>query len=311
MTRLLVICAVALLAALPFFADRGMIFLSMEILTIIALSQAWNLPSGFGGLLSLGHHGFVGLGGYALYALSRDLGLHVLIAIPLAGAVTAVFALFIAPILFRLREVYFAVGMWVAAEILRILVSRTTWLGGTSGMPLAGARDLPGEWMGPTAYWMALAAAVGTTVLVWILMRSNFGLRLRALRDDEAAARAIGVKPHRVRLVVFVLSAAATGMVGATIFFSSLFITPSAAFDIGWVVTIVFVTLIGGLGRLSGPFLGAALYFVLRESLADFGNWYLISLGAVAMVVMLVLPGGLASLIDRFKFSPKTLREQP
>ncbi|MBU2981849.1 branched-chain amino acid ABC transporter permease [Lentibacter algarum] len=311
MTRILAIGAVLILASLPFWADRGVIFLGMEILVVVALAQAWNLPAGYGGLLSLGHHGFVGLGGYALYVLSRDLGMHVLVAIPLAGVVTAIFALFIAPILFRLREVYFAVGMWVAAEILRILVSRSDWLGGASGLPLSGARDLPRAWMGPSAYWMALTAAVGTTLLVWALMRSSFGLRLRALRDDEAAARAIGVKPHRVRLIVFVLSAGATGMAGATMFFSSLFISPLAAFDMGWIVTIVFVTLIGGLGRLSGPFLGAAFYFLLREGLADYGNWYLIALGAAAMAIMLVLPGGLASLSDRFTPSFTKTKEQP
>lgn len=303
MTRILFVAFVAVLVSLPFWADRGTVFLGMEILVVVALAQAWNLPAGYGGLLSLGHHGFVGLGGYALYAISRDLGIHVLVAIPLAGLITACFALFIAPILFRLREVYFAVGMWVAAEILRILVMRSDWLGGQSGMPFAGARDLPRAWMGASAYWMALAIAVGMTVLVWALMRSDFGLRLAALRDNEDAARAIGVRPNRVRLIVFVISAAATGMAGATLFFSSLFISPTAGFDIGWIVTIVFVTLIGGLGRLSGPFLGAALYFVLRETLADHGNWHLITLGVVAMAGMLIAPGGLASLPERFRAS--------
>lgn len=310
MTRFILIGAVFLLVALPLVADRGMVFLGMEILVIIALSQAWNLPAGYGGLLSLGHHGFVGLGAYALFALSRDLGVHVLIAIPLAGVITAFFALLVAPILFRLREVYFAVGMWVAAETLRILVSRSDWLGGPMGLTLSGARDVPREWMGASAYWMALTVAIGTTILVWALMRSHFGLRLRALRDDEQAARAIGVKPLRIRLLVFVLSAAATGMAGATLFFSSLFISPLAAFDINWVVTIVFVTLIGGLGRLSGPFLGAAFYFALREGLADYGNWYLIALGAAAMAVMIFLPGGLASLFDRFKLPFSNIKEQ-
>lgn len=311
MTRLLFILAALLLASVPFVADRGTVFLAMEVLIVIALAQAWNLPAGYGGLLSLGHHGFVGLGGYALYALSRDLGVHVLVSIVLAGFVTGLFALAITPILFRLRAVYFAVGMWVVAEIIRILVMRSDWLGGPSGMPLTGARDLPRAWMGPSAYWMALTVALGITILVWALMRSNFGLRLRALRDEEQAARSIGVKPHRVRLIVFVLSAMATGMAGAVNFFSSLFITPLAAFDIGWIVTIVFVTIIGGMGRLSGPFLGAALYFVLRETLADFGNWYLIALGASGMIVMLVLPGGLASLFDRIRPSLQPSRDHP
>jgi branched-chain amino acid transport system permease protein len=310
MMRLLLFVVTLVLVCLPFIADRGTLFLGMEILVIIALSQAWNLPAGYGGLLSLGHHAFVGIGGYALYALSRDLGVHVLFAIPLAGIVTGLFALAITPILFRLRAVYFAVGMWVAAEIVRILVMRSDWLGGASGMPLAGARDLPRAWMGSAAYWMALAVALGTTLLVWWLMRSNFGLRLRALRDDEVAARSIGVKPNRVRLIVFVLSAVATGMAAAVSFFSTLFITPLGAFDIGWVVTIVFVTVIGGMGRLSGPFLGAALYFILREGLADYDNWYLIALGATAIAVMLIFPGGLAGLFDRFSGPSINEKEQ-
>lgn len=305
MRLLLAFCAV-LLVALPFLADRGTVFLAMEILVIVALAQSWNLPAGYGGLLSLGHHCFIGLGGYALYALSRDLGVHVLLAVPMAGMVTGLFALIITPILFRLRAVYFAVGMWVMAEIVRILVMRSEWLGGASGMPFAGARDLPRAWTGPAAYWMALCVALGTTLLVWALMRSNFGLKLKALRDNEIAARSIGVEPRRVRLIVFVLSAVATGMAGAVSYFSALFISPLGAFDIGWIVTIVFVTIIGGMGRLAGPFLGAALYFALREGLSDFGNWYLIALGLVAIVVMLVLPGGLASLADRRpRFTPQ------
>ncbi|PLS20982.1 branched-chain amino acid ABC transporter permease [Neptunicoccus cionae] len=311
MTRILLLLTCVVLTVLPFFAGRSTLFLGMEILVIVALSQAWNLAAGYGGLLSLGHHAFVGIGGYALYALSRDLGIHVLFAVPLAGVVTGLFALAVTPILFRLRAVYFAVGMWVAAEIVRILVMRADWLGGASGLPLAGARDLPRAWMSPAAYWMALAVALGTTCLVWWLMRSEFGLRVRALRDDEVAARSIGVKPHRVRLTVFVLSATATGMAAAVSFFSTLFITPLGAFDMGWVITIVFVTVIGGMGRLSGPVLGAALYFILRESLADFGNWYLIALGVAAILTMLVLPGGLASLMDPFFNRSKTVKEQP
>jgi branched-chain amino acid transport system permease protein len=310
MMRVLLLAVVVLLAALPFIADRGTMFLAMEILVIVALSQAWNLPAGYGGLLSLGHHGFVGLGGYALYAISRDLGMHVLAAIPLSGVVTGLLALAITPVLFRLRAVYFAVGMWVVAEIIRILVMRSDWLGGASGMPLSGARDIPRAWMLPCAYWLALANAVGITVLVWGLIGSTFGLRLKALRDNEVAARSIGVTPHKVRLIVFVVSAVFTGIAGAVTYFSALFITPLGAFDIGWVVTIVFVTVIGGMGRLSGPFLGAAFYFLLREGLADYGNWYLIALGSAAVGVMFFLPGGVASLLDHISFSKNQKKEQ-
>ncbi|SDO35023.1 branched-chain amino acid transport system permease protein [Lutimaribacter pacificus] len=308
---ILLAVAVVALVLLPFGADRGMLFLASEILVVVALSQAWNLLAGYGGLLSPGHHGFVGIGGYALYVLTRDLPVHPYMAIPLAGIVTAVLGFLLAPILFRLREVYFAVGMWVAAEIFRIVVMRWDYTGGAAGLPLAAARSLNREWMGASAYWLALAVALGATALVWALMRSNFGLRLRALKDDELAARSIGVAPHRVRLAVFVLSVALTGMAGAVSFLSALFITPVAAFDINWMVTIVFVTIIGGIGRISGPFLGAALYFVLRETLAFSSSWYLVALGATAVLVMLVMPGGLAGALDRLLSRKSTMETQP
>lgn len=304
--RILFVAAVAALALLPFAADRGMVFLASEILIVIALSQAWNLLAGYGGLLSLGHHGFIGVGGYALFLITRDLPVHPYLAIPLVGVVTGLVGLALAPILFRLREVYFAVGMWVVAEIFRILIMRADWAGGASGLPLSAARSLDRQWMGANAYWLALAVAMGATALVWALMRSNFGLRLRALRDDELAARSVGVAPRRVRLIVFVLSVALTGMAGAVSFLSALFITPSAGFDITWMVTIVFVTIIGGIGRLSGPFLGAALFFALREGLAFSAGWSLVALGVSAVVVMLLLPGGLAALLDRLTHSKFT-----
>lgn len=295
----LILGATCALAALPLLAERGMLFLATEVLIVIALAQAWNLLAGYGGLLSLGHHGFLGLGGYALYVVSRDLGVHPYAAIPLAGLAAAALAFVLAPILFRLREVYFAVGMWVAAEIIRITVMRWDWLGGASGLALASARSLNRQWMAANVYWLALAVSMGATLLVWVLMRSHFGLRLRALRDEELAARSIGVAPRRVRLIVFILSAAFAGMAGAVSFLSALFITPAAAFDINWMVTIVFVTIIGGIGRLSGPFLGAALFFALREALAFSSGWALVALGVAAVLVMLAYPGGLAGLADR------------
>ena len=229
MQRASLFIMVILLAAVPFLADRGMIFLATEILIVIALSQAWNLLAGYVGFLSLGHHGFVGIGGYALFILTRDLPFHPYMGILLAGVVTALIAVALAPILFRLREVYFAVGMWVAAEIFRIIIIRWDYVGGSTGLPLSAARNLDRAWMLPSTFWIALTIALGTTVIVWALIRSDFGLRLQALRDNEIAARSIGVAPGKARLFVFVLSAGLTGAAGAASFLSALFITRSPA----------------------------------------------------------------------------------
>lgn len=287
------------LALAPFFADRGLLVLGVEILVVISLAQAWNLLAGYGGLMSLGHHAFMAVGGYALFILTRDLPIHPWLAVPLSGVVAGVLGLALAPILFRLRDVYFAVGMWVAAEILRIGVTRTAWLGGNSGLPLKAARDLNREWMGAATYWLALGLAVGLTLLMAWLMASPFGLRLRALRDDEIAARSIGVKSQRIRLTVFVISAVAAGMAGAVNFLSALFITPTAAFDMTWMVIIVFVTIIGGIGRLSGPILGTLLFFALREMLSFTPGATFMALGITAIAMMLFAPYGLAGLADR------------
>jgi len=307
MMRFLVPFLILILCAMPFILDRGMLFLSTEILVVIAMAQAWNLLAGYGGLLSLGHHGFIGIGGYALFIATRDTGLHPYLAIPFAGFVGAGLALILAPILFRLRDVYFAVGLWVSAEILRIVVMRVDFTGNVNGMPLTAARNLNREWMGTNAYWLALALAVGVTLVVWSMMRSSFGLRLQALRDDEVAARSFGVAPKQVKLIVFMVSAGFAGMAGAVHFLSSLFITPVAAFDITWMVTLVFVTIIGGIGRLHGPILGAILYFALREYLGFSSSWYLFALGAAGVLIILFFPRGLAGLLDTIiaKFTKK------
>lgn len=290
---------VALLASAPFWLDRGLLILGVEVLVIVSLAQAWNLLAGYGGLLSLGHHALFGVGGYALFVMTRDLPIHPYLAVPLAGLVTAAVALLLAPILLRLREVYFAVGMWVAAEIIRILVMRTEWMGSNNGLPLYAARTLDRDWIGSATFWLALALAVGTITLTGYLMAGRLGLRLRALRDDEMAARSIGIAPARVRMTVFLISAAVAGMAGSISFLSAMFITPLAAFDVTWMVTVVFVTVIGGIGRLSGPVFGAILYFALREMLAFSPGWYLVIMGATAIAVMLFAPGGIAGLVDR------------
>ncbi len=302
---------IIVLAALPFLVGRGMLVLGVEVLVIITVAQAWNLLAGYGGLISLGHHAFIGAGGYAMFVLTRELPLNPYLAIPFAGLVAGALALILAPILFRLRDVYFAVGMWVAAEILRIVVTRLDWLGATSGLPLTAARGLDRAWMGTITYWLALALALGLTALVAWLMAGAFGLRLRALRDDEIAARSIGVGPAQIRLIVFVISAAGAGMAGAINFLSALFITPAAAFDMNWIVISIFVTIIGGIGRISGPILGTILFFTLRETLSFSPGATMIAFGASAVVVMLFAPGGLAGIFDRLIASKPRPESRP
>ena len=136
-----------------------------------------------------------------------------------------------------------------------------------------------------------------------LLLRSRYGLALTAIRDNELAARSNGVDVARIKLVVYVVTAVRRPrMVGALIFLQKLRISPDAAFSVNdWTAFVIFITVIGGIGRIEGPIIGTIVFFLLRQTLADLGSLYLLMLGAVAIVVMLKAPKGIWGLIvERF-----------
>jgi branched-chain amino acid transport system permease protein len=133
-------------------------------------------------------------------------------------------------------------------------------------------------------------------------LRSRYGLALKAIRDNELAARSNGIDVIRIKVVVYIITAFATAMIGALIFLQKLRISPDAAFSVNdWTAFVIFMTVIGGIGRIEGPIVGAVVFFLLRQTLADLGTLYLLLLGAVAIVVMLFAPKGIWGLIvERF-----------
>jgi branched-chain amino acid transport system permease protein len=151
-------------------------------------------------------------------------------------------------------------------------------------------------------YWIFLALAVAVIGVIVVLLRTRYGPALQAIRDNETAAKSNGIDVNRARTVVFVVAAGATAMVGSMIFLQKLSITPFSAFSINnWTVNMIFITVIGGIGRVEGPILGTVIYFVLREFLADLASAYLIILGVVAIGVMLKAPKGIWGYVaDRF-----------
>jgi branched-chain amino acid transport system permease protein len=268
----------------------------------VALASLWNLLAGYAGLVSVGQQAFVGLGGYMLFALTILADVPPLWAIPLAGLVGAAASVPVAALVFRLRGHYFAIGTWVVAEVFRLLASQVSALGGGSGTSLpativvaiAETRAMR-EFV---VYWIALALAAAIIGLILLLLRSRYGLALTAIRDNELAARSNGVDVTRVKLVIYVFTACGTAMVGALIFLQKLRISPDAAFSVNdWTAFVIFITVIGGIGRIEGPIIGTIVFFALRQTLADQGPVYLLMLGAVAIVVMLKAPKGIWGVI--------------
>jgi branched-chain amino acid transport system permease protein len=289
---------VAGLIAAPWWAGRANLRLLGEIYSFVALASLWNLLAGYAGLVSVGQHAWVGLGGYMLFAFAMFLGVPPLLAIPLAGVVGVLVAIPVGPLLFRLQGAYFAIGSWVAAEVFRLSFAQIGTFGGGSGISLPAAvvtsiaDDRATREM--AIYWVALALAVGTIVFAVILLRSKFGLALTAIRDSEVASESLGIDIRRTKLFVYIAVAGMTAMVGAFIFLQKLRISPDAGFSVNdWTAYVIFIAVIGGLGTIEGPIIGTIIFFLLRETLAELGTIYLLILGVVAIAVMLRAPKGL------------------
>ena len=302
----LIAVAFVVLALAPFWAERATLRLLAEIFTFVALASLWNLLAGYAGLVSVGQQAFVGLGGYFLFALVVLLDAHPVAAIFIAGPVGALVAVPVAALVFRLRGAYFAIGTWVVAEVFRLLASQVSVLGGGSGISLpAGAviaMAASRQMREFEIYWLALALTVLVLAAMVALLRSRHGLALTAIRDNELAAQSNGIDVWRIKFVVYVLTAFGTTMIGALIFLTKLRISPETAFSVNdWTAFVIFITVIGGIGRIEGPIIGTIVFFVLRQGLADLGSFYMLMMGAVAIVVMLWAPKGLWGLIaERF-----------
>jgi branched-chain amino acid transport system permease protein len=285
------------LIALPWTGNAGLMRMVVEVIALLVLAEMWNLLAGYAGLVSIGQQAYVGLGGYALVVLADDLGVNPFLAVPLAGVVAAAFALPTAAAVFRFRGGSFAVGTWAVAEVYRLLVANTNVLGRGTGRTLKAVFPLARETRELGTYALALAIGFAALVAVYGYLRSRQGLGLMAIRDSEPASESLGVDVFRTKLAVYLVAAFGTGVTGALLYLNLLRIAPDAAFSINWTAYIIFIVVIGGLGTVEGPIVGTLLFFCLREALSNFGAWYMILLGILAVVAMLRFPQGLWGLL--------------
>jgi branched-chain amino acid transport system permease protein len=292
----LMLCLVIVLALAPMWGTRATLTSLIEFITLVALAELWNLLAGYAGLVSIGQQAFVGLGAYAVILLAGNYGVNPFLSVGLAGVIAAVVALPTAGLVFRLRAGYFAVGTWVVAEVFRLLVINappSLNLGSGSGTTLYALEDIGRNDRISFVYWITLAATVCVLMIMYLLLRSRTGLAMSALRDTEVAARSLGVRVFRTKLLVYVGCAFGFGVIGALICLNLLHVDPNSSFSIDYTTEMIFIVMIGGIGTIEGPIIGAVIYYVLQQQLANLGTWYLIILGVIAVAIMVVVPEGL------------------
>ncbi len=263
-----------LLALLPLVADRYLLTVMIVVLMLAYVGQAWNIMMGFAGQLSLGNALFVGLGAYTAATLFQYFSVSPWLGMLVAVAVCVIAASVIGWLAFRfgISGTYFALLTIAFAEFTRIGFENFPWVGGTAGFFI---RVVPGgssDWLnlrgGPLMfYYVALGLAVfGFAVAAWLL-HGRAGYYFRAIRDNEESARAAGIDTFRYKLYAVQISGGLTALGGVfyAFYYSNLF--PDQIFNISRSIEIVLVPIIGGIGTLFGPVLGAAILTLLSESI--------------------------------------------
>ena len=289
---------IALLALAPFALGQNTLDNLIQLYFLVILAIMWNALAGYGGLVSVGQQGFIGIGAYGTVFLSVQHSLNPYLSMLLATLIGGAVAIPVAAVVLWLRAGAFAIATWVVAEIFAILVSLDASLGGGTGTSAVLAFNLrysPEQRLRYT-YWAALGAVAVLILLLFVLLRSRLGGSLQAIRDDEEAARSVGVRVLLGKGILFVLAGSGCAAAGAVILawqLSILPLGPDSVFGVNWSAKMIFMVLVGGLGTFEGPIIGAIILFLLQTYVSDAGVWYFVTLGSIAIGVALLLPRGI------------------
>jgi branched-chain amino acid transport system permease protein len=291
---------VAVLAFAPVLLGENSQNDLIQLYYLVIMAMMWNALAGYGGLVSVGQQGFIGIGAYATVFLSVQHGLNPYLSMLLATLIGGAIAIPVAAVVLWLRNGAFAIATWVVAEVFAILVSLdpNPAIGGGTGtsalLPFT-LRYTPEQRLHYT-YWASLGAVAVLLILLFVLLRSRLGGSLQAIRDDEEAAASVGVRVLLGKGVLFVVAGAGCAAAGTIILawqLSVLPLGPNSVFGINWTARMIFMVLVGGLGTFEGPIIGAVILYLLQAYVSISGVWYFVMLGSVAIAFALLLPRGI------------------
>jgi branched-chain amino acid transport system permease protein len=295
---LLPLCAATL--AVPFLGTDYALSFTIQLLVFMILGYSWNLIGGYAGYTHFGQVAFFGVGAYVGALLIQKAGVPWYFAVPVAAAAGVLLAVPLGAAMLRLKGPYFAIGMFGVARVLESLVLGFDSLtqGGT-GLYLVPLDDLR------PVYFALVAIAIVLVFATWRLDNSRLGLKLLAIREDEQAADALGVRTTRLKIGTFIVSAIAPAAVGALYAVYLGFIDPPTAFSPVMELTTIAIVLLGGMGTVLGPLVGAIVLSIVNELLwARFPEYYLAIVGTIVLLAVLFMPRGMVNLGIRRGWMP-------
>ncbi len=301
----LIVATILLLAVLPGFALPYHVRVGQLFLLSAILALAWHILGGFAGYWSFGHTAFVGLGAFAAGLLHFHLKLPPMLGFVagtlLGGLVSAGFAALVAYPVLRLRGIYFAIALLGMSQVLGEIAQNVDAFQGALGLTLP---DVVPESLRPEVffYYCFLVLAVGSFALAAWIRDSKLGYGLAAIREDEDTARMLGVPTERYKIITLVLSAGLTGLAGAIYAYALGYFTSGSVFRVDFSLNMILHALLGGIGTLTGPVIGAALLvFVTNVLLGRLLDLHLLVTGVLVIALVLLAPNGLLGLARRWR----------
>jgi branched-chain amino acid transport system permease protein len=296
---------VAGLLLLPLYAQlSGNLFVLTLFTRIVIFALAavsLNLMMGYGGMMSFGHAAYLGIGGYAVGILAFEGIGSGFIQWPVALVSSALFALLIGALSLRTRGVYFIMITLAFAQMAYYIASALERYGGDDGLTINQRSDFGGLInlsSKPQFYYLCLFCLFGGIYLVWRIVNSRFGLVVQGLRSNEARMQAIGFPATRYRLVCFVIAGTMCGLAGALLANNTDFVSPATMY---WTRSgdLMVMVILGGIGTLFGPVIGAIVYLLLEEFLSQLTDYSALIIGPLLLLVVLFGRGGIMGLLGR------------
>jgi branched-chain amino acid transport system permease protein len=299
------VLTIAALLLLPLYSQvSGNIFvltLFTRIVIFALAAASLNLIMGYGGMMSFGHAAYLGIGGYAVGILAYEGVGSGFIQWPVALAVSALFALVIGALSLRTRGVYFIMITLAFAQMAYYVASGLSRYGGDDGLTVHKRSDFGGLINLSNRvqfYYLCLGCLFAGIYLIWRIVNSRFGMVVQGVRSNEQRMQAIGFPANRYRLVCFVIAGTMCGLAGALLANNTDFISPAVMY---WTRSgdLMVMVILGGMGSLFGPVIGAIVYLVLEEFLSQITEYWALIMGPLLLLIVLFGRGGIMGVLGR------------